>query len=315
MFSNAINLINNAKSIAVFCHINPDGDALGSSIALKLGLEKLGKKVDVYCDDTIHDNYRFLGTDEYYKEHNCENYDLAIIVDCPDINRIGGYGSLYSKIKNKMVIDHHLNNSINADVSIIDVNAGSVGVIVFRLFKVMQIEVDKQIATALYTAISTDTGCFMHGNTTSEAHFMVAELIEKNIELEKVNFYLFKRKTKSQITLFAKVINNIQYHEDNKIALVVIDKEDFLKTKTNYIDTIGISAYLAGIDDIDVAVLVTETEDNCYLISFRSNKINTSLIAREFKGGGHANASGCRICGKKENVINKLLEACRKELV
>ena len=312
MFSKCINLIKNAERIAVFTHINPDGDALGSSIALKLGLEQMGKVVHLYCDDNIHENYSFMGTKDYYVEYSDDNYDTAIVVDCPEMSRMGAYSRLFAKIKTKIVIDHHLRNTISADVRIMDEQAGSVGVIIFRLFKHLPIKLNKNIATALYSAISTDTGCFMHGNTTSESHLIAAELIEQKIALEDINFNLFKRKTKSQIALMARVLNNIQYHENNRIALVVITKTDFKESHTSYIDTIGLSGYIAGITDIDVAILMTETEKNCYLVSFRSSKVNTSLIAQEFNGGGHKNASGCRVCGKKENAIDKLLEACKK---
>lgn len=314
MFQPFIDLLKEAKKIAVFTHINPDGDALGSSIALKLGLEKLKKEVDVYCDDTIHENYFFLNTKTYYVEHAKKNYDLAIILDCPQLSRIGKFASIYESTPKKAVIDHHLHSAIRADVSVVDTSAGSVGVLIYRLFNELNLTLDKDIAISLYTAISTDTGCFMHNNTTIEAHHIAGNLMEYEFDLEKANFYLFKRKTKAQIALFASALNNLQFHENNKIAIVAINKEDFDKTKTTYVDTVGISAYIAGIDDIDLAILLTETQDNCYLVSFRSSTIDTSVIAKEFLGGGHRNASGCRICGKKDNVINRLLEVSKKEL-
>jgi phosphoesterase RecJ-like protein len=314
MFNKSIDLIKNAKKIAVFTHITPDGDALGSSIALKLGIQQLDKHVDVFCADEIHENYNFLDTQKHFTGNKESNYDLAIAVDCPEISRIGNYSTLFNNISKRLVIDHHLNNNINANASIIDEQAGSAGIVVYRLLTKLNININNKIATGIYTAIASDTGCFMYNSTTSESHRVAADLIEKDIDLETINFYLFKRKTKPQIALFARALNNLQFHEDNKIAIIALDQNDLKQTNTKNEDTIGISHYISGIDKIDVAILLTETKNNCYLVSFRSSTVNTSLIARQFKGGGHANASGCRICGKKENVIDKLIEACKKEL-
>lgn len=314
MMTKAIELINNASKVAVFTHINSDGDALGSSISLKLGLEKLNKQVDLYCDDNIHSNYKFLNTDKYYIKHDKKDYDLAIVVDCPEVSRVGRYDRLFYSIPNKLVIDHHLKNDIKSNVSLVDVSAGSSGVITYRLFKELGVKLDPEMATALYTAVASDTGCFMHTNTTKETHEITAHLMSYNLDLNKINFYLFKRKTKEQMVLFANAIGNIQFHHNNQIAIAVVDKFDIKEANASYIDTVGIASYIAGINGISVAVLMTETKDNCFLVSFRSHKVDTSIIANRFNGGGHANASGCRICGKKESAINSLLEAVKKEL-
>lgn len=313
MFHKVTTLIENAKKIAVFTHINPDGDALGSSVAFKLGLEQMGKSVDLYCDDVIHENYFFLNTNSYYIEHKQTNYDLAVILDASDLMRIGKFSEIYNNTPKKLVIDHHLNNDIKADASIIDINAGSVGVLIYRLFHAMNINLNKEIATAIYTAISTDTGCFMFNNTTPEAHTIVAKLMEYNIDLEQANYFLFNRKTKSQIQLLNRALGNLQFHENNKIVMVVIKLSDFIETKTTYEDTIGILNIIRGIDGVDLSILLTETQKDCYKVSLRSFEVNASNIANNFQGGGHKHAAGCRICGKLENVIDKLLVASKKE--
>jgi len=314
MFSSGIQLLNQVKRIAVFTHINPDGDALGSSVAFKLAMEKLQKEVDLYCDDTIHENYYFLNTQSFYVEHKNKEYDLAVILDCPDVLRIGKYAELYKNISKKIVIDHHLKNNISADLKFVDEKAGSVGIMLYRLFKEMQLPLNKYIAEALYTAISTDTGCFMHSNTTSETHLITAHLMEYNIELEKLNYYLFNKKTKSQMQLLARALNKLQFHEQNKIVLLVIKEEDFKETNTTYDDTIGILNTIRGIEGVDASVILTETQKDCYKVSLRSYYVDVSKIAENFLGGGHKHAAGCKICGKLENVINKLLEATKKEL-
>ncbi|PKK95771.1 MAG: hypothetical protein CVV59_02045, partial [Tenericutes bacterium HGW-Tenericutes-4] len=290
MFERAIPLLNNAKKIAVFTHINPDGDALGSSIAFKLGLEQMGKSVDLFCDDVIHENYFFLNTQTYYVKHQETNYDLAVILDASDLARLGAFSEMYYNISKKLVIDHHLNNEIKADVSIIDLKAGSVGVLIYRLFNELKLKLNKDIATALYTAISTDTGCFMHNNTTSEAHIITAKLMEFDIDLEKANYFLFNRKTKSQIQLLHRALNQLQFHENNKIVMVIIRQTDFLETNTTYEDTIGILNTIRGIDGVDLSMLLTETQKDCYKVSLRSYNVNASNIANHFNGGGHKHA-------------------------
>ncbi|MGD9901422.1 MAG: bifunctional oligoribonuclease/PAP phosphatase NrnA [Spirochaetales bacterium] len=311
-----IKLIEGSKRVAVFTHINPDGDALGSSIAMKLGLEQLGKEVDLYSADTnIHENYNFLNIEEYYVEHENQNYDLAIMVDCPELKRIGSYMGLYSSIPKKIVLDHHLNNTVKADKKIVDEKAGSVGVIIYRLFEKLGIKYSRNLATAIYTSVASDTGCFMHSNTTIESHLIAANMFKYGIDIDKINFYLFKRKTKNQIMLLSKALESLQFHEDNQIALVVIDREDFKKAKANYIDTIGISSLVGGIDNINVAAILTEMDENVFTLSLRCNHgADCSAIAREFNGGGHRSAAGCTIRGQKETVVNKVLEVCRREL-
>jgi phosphoesterase RecJ-like protein len=307
-------LLRESNRVAIFAHINADGDTLGSSIALKLALESMGKEVDVYCDDNINSNYDFLDVKKHYVEHDEKNYDLGIIVDCPEVNRIGKYGQLFDSTQKKLVIDHHLHNDINASVKIVDTEAGSAGIIVYRLLKQININLSKDIATALYAAISSDTGCFMFGNTTSEAHKITAELMEFNIDLNNINFFLFKRKTKEQLALFAAVINGLQFHDDNQIAISVVDQDTFKKTNTTYPDTVGLSNYLSGIDGIRVSAALTEIKTNMFIVSFRAIDIDVAEIAMEFKGGGHRLAAGCKISGKKENVVNKVLTAIRREL-
>ena len=317
MIKSCINLIETAKKIAIFTHVNPDGDALGSSIALKLGLESLNKQVDVYCDDIIHENYFFLGTQEYYVEHKNTNYDLAIVVDCSELSRIGSYSTLFHTIPTKIVIDHHLNNKFDnlVNAQFIDSSAESSATLVYRLFEEMNIPLDKEIASSIYAGVSSDTGCFMHSNTTQESHFIVGKLMEYDIDLETINYYLFKRKTKGQITLFAEVLGSLQFHENNQIAMAVITQEMFKKTGTNNEDTVGISSYISGIENIELAVLLTETKDNCFKASLRSKNINANVIAQAFQGGGNKQAAGFRVCGKVENITNKILEVTKKELM
>jgi phosphoesterase RecJ-like protein len=315
MFEEVIRELKKATSVAVFTHINPDGDALGSSIAFKLALEQIGLKVDLYCDDEIHENYFFLNTQAYYVAHEQKQYDLAVSLDAPNLSRLGKFASLFCSIKKQIVIDHHLGNSIKAGIKIVDEKAGSVGVLVYRLIKEMSLPLNKQIATALYTAISTDTGCFLFNNTTSEAHIITAKLMKYQIDLDEANHFLFHRKTKSQIQLLNKALSQLQFHENNKVVISIIKQSDFEQTNTTYEDTIGILNVIRGIDGVDISILLTETQKDCYNISLRSYYSNVSSIATEFQGGGHKHAAGCRICGKIENVMNKLLEVIKKELL
>lgn len=314
MFQDALNLIKNAKNIAVFTHINPDGDAIGSSIAFKLAFSSLNNNIDVYCDDEINSNYKFLNTEKYYVKHEEKKYDLAVVLDCPIINRIGNYGAMFNSASKKMVIDHHLDNSIKANVKLVDENAGSTGVVLYRLLNFANININKEMALALYASVASDTGCFMHSNTTAEAHKITAELLEKNIDISEANYRLFKRKTKKQAKLFVKAINNMQYHEDNQIAITVLQQKDLIEADATYLDTLGIIHYVSGIENIKLALTLTESRENCYKVSLRSSFIDTTIIAKHFKGGGHKAASGCSVCGKKENVIDKLLEICKREI-
>lgn len=309
MYNKVIDMISKSSKIGVFMHINPDADSIGSSIALKLALEKLGKEVVLFCSEDIHENYSFMNIEKHYKNITSEKkFDLAILLDCPSYNRIDSYNH-FTKIKNKIVIDHHLNNVIKADAKIVDIKSGCTGVLIYRLIKMMDIRFDKDICTCIYSAIVSDTGSFAYNNVTPEIFKISAECLENGIDNSQISYYLMTRKTRKQLKNFQEIISKFEFHNDIAICLI---EYDFIKNSGNdSFDTFSALKFIDGVEGIKLFVLMTERNKNTFNISFRSRYIDTTIISTQFDGGGHASASGCVISGSGENIKSLLLSKAK----
>ena len=301
-----INLLKNSTNVAIFSHVRPDGDCLGSASALKSALNQLGKNVDLYCDCILSDNYLFIKHMDVLNKPTCINYDLAIVVDCSDEARIGQYIEIYQKASHSIKIDHHKTYSDFAEINFVQ-QVGSTCEILYFIIKEMGVKIDSDIACALYAGISSDTGCFMHNNTTSDAHKIAGELLKVGFNLDIANYNLFKRRTIGQINLLKTALNNMKFVSNGKVAISYLTIKDFKANNTRNTETYGIVNTLVDIDSVDIGVLISEDKPNLYTCSFRSKGgIDVSQICQEFGGGGHLNASGCNIFGAYKNVIDKI---------
>ena len=301
-----LDLLKNSTNVAIFSHVRPDGDCLGSASALKSTLEKLGKNVDLYCDCILSENYSFIKHLDVLNKPNCLEYDLAVAVDCSDLARLGEYSDIFQKVKNTIKIDHHKTYADFANVNFVE-HVGSTCEILYFVIKELGVEIDSDIACALYAGVSSDTGCFMHNNTTSNAHKIAGELLEVGFDLDKANYNLFKRRTVGQINLLKTALNNMRFIANNRVAISYLTLRDFKVNNTRNTETYGIVNTLVDIDSVDIGILISEDKPNLYTCSFRSKgNVDVSLICQEFGGGGHLNASGCNIFGGYNNVIDKI---------
>ncbi len=306
-----IELINTYDNMAIFTHVNPDSDALGSSIALKLAVESLGKKATIYLEDYPHDNYNFFNIEKHCKfKYKNANHDLAIVLDCPQLKRIGEYTKVFKRFIKTIKIDHHASNECFADENLVESKTDSTCTILYKIFNKMDIEITKEIAAALYAGIAGDTGCFMHSNTSSDTHRVCADLIDRQINLEKINFNLFKRRSVAQARLYSNTLANMRYFYNNQIAIAVITKDDYKKYGASVFDTYGIAQFMVGIDGIKISVVLTEKNDNQFIVSLRSENFDISKIATHFGGGGHKKAAGCCVLGSSETCVKKIIEQC-----
>lgn len=307
------NQINNSKTVAIFFHINPDGDAVGSSLALKFALEQLGKTVTVFSNDKISDDLNFLDYTSIKTQKTNEKFDLGIVLDCPDIKRIGAMIDVYKNCKTSLNIDHHLNNLKFADLTYIDPKASSTCEILFSLFENLNIKFTKEISLSLYTGLATDSGCFMF-NVTERLH-KIADFLVKNIDnVEQINYKLFREKKKEELYLYADAISKLEFYYDNRLALTTITLKDLERLNTTEDSTPGLIFLLSGLKDIDVLCVMCEEENGKYKIAFRSNTTDVCALASLFGGGGHKFASGCKIYGTKNTVKKKILEKTREYL-
>ncbi len=287
-----------SSSIALITHINPDGDAIGSTIALMHALDKMEKSVDVYCQDNIPSMFDFLdGVNRITKpDQSTKNYDLVIALDCSDPDRMGTCAPIMDRAITSANIDHHVSNTFYANINVVDEEASATGEIIYKLVTQLEIEPNKSIAEALYTAIVSDTGRFSFSNTTSKTHRIVAHLIEWGADVVKLSNLLFNNHSLEWVRLLGQAINSLAIYYDGKVAIMHITQAMMDRVGATEEHSNGIIQYAKDITGVELAALLREVNDSTIKVSLRSQSIiDVSLLAQEFGGGGHKRAAGCTI--------------------
>lgn len=301
------------KSVALFVHVRPDGDCIGSATALKLSLETLGVRADVFCDDAVPSRFLFLNGAEKIKKEITENYSAFVAVDCADVTRLGSFCEAFLKHKNTYNIDHHVSNNRYAKINYV-VESASNAENVFDLLNEMQVVINSDIANLLATGIMTDTGGFRHRNATAKTIEKTSRLVEFGANLNKISYKMFTEQSKQRAKLFGLVMSKLRYFLDDKLVIATITNEDIQKSGASKDETEGFIDFIMGIDTVLVGASVMEMSTGKYKVSFRSKGANVNAVALSFGGGGHTLASGCQISGDYEDVVDRIRFAVSKEL-
>lgn len=291
MFEKITEKINNAKNILIFTHINPDGDAVGSSFALKYALEKIGKNAKIIFEEPLSELFSMFPENYLTAETYSGEYDLKISLDSSDLKRLGKTAGYF--IEDTILIDHHGTNQRYADVCYVDADSPSTGEIIFDLVSEMGIEFDKDIADGLYAAMMTDTGGFMYSNTTPDTHKKAARLMEAGADYEMLNRRLNVEKSYETYLLNALCIEKMEFFADKKICLTFFDNA-FCEEKGITLDDLnGMSAVVSSVKGIEIAVFISETVKGKLKVSLRSvGDADVAAISTAFGGGGHKKAAG-----------------------
>ena len=299
------NQLKKEKSVAIFSHIRPDGDTIGSALSLKLALNSLGINATVYCQDVIPPKFHtFTGATEIKSELKGE-YSAFLAIDCADITRLGDFAPMFSAHKNTYSLDHHISNRGYARVNtMIDTAANCENV--YNLILELGATITKDIANCLALGIVTDTGNFRHDNVTKETFYIASKLREIGADFNHIVFKTFTEQSKNRAKLFGLTMSKIRYFLDDKLAFATVKLEDIEKTGARPDETEGFIDFIMGITGVEVGVCALEIEKDVYKISFRSKKTDVNEIAGTFGGGGHVRASGCRIHGEYEEVVDKV---------
>ncbi len=304
-----INKIKNSKNIAIFIHVNPDGDCIGAASAFKECLNLMNKEADIYCDDEVTDRYLFIKHMKEIKSPKLEKYDLGVALDCSDLNRLGKHAALFKSIKDTIKIDHHSTKEDFAGINVVEPVSSTCLMLYYYILELIE-KLNGDIACSLYAGISTDTGSFLHSNTTYLEHVVAAELLKYDFNLENLNYMLFKRKTLNQVALLRFMYNNIKFYCNNKLAIITFDLKDLNMTNACKSDTLGFADFACNIEGVEIGVTICEEKKGLYSCSFRSGaKYNVNVIAEQFGGGGHARAAGCNIFGHSNTVEKKIIDA------
>ncbi|MCR2042727.1 DHH family phosphoesterase [Anaerosalibacter massiliensis] len=292
-----IDLIKSSNNIYLASHVQPDGDNIGSLLALGRALEKMNKDINIVKVDSIPKNFQFLPNMHFFQEPNIdEDIDLFIALDSGDMERLGVAKEIALKSKKIVNIDHHITNNNFGDLNIVSPLASSTGEIVYHIIKEMNIDIDEDIATCIYVAISTDTGSFMYDSTTMETHLIAADLLDKNIDLNKIIVNIYQSKTLEKTKLFIKSLNTLKIFKNGKIAIVKTTQKMLNDCGASIEDAEGLVSFIRDIEGVEVACILKEIDKKEIKISLRSKKeVDVSKISLKFNGGGHKRAAGCTI--------------------
>ena len=306
-------------------HVNPDPDAIGSEIALAAFLKSRGKDVTILNHSATPSNCLFLdphGTiSQFAPEQHADliaNTEVIVVVDANQSERLQSLHSYVMQSKAmKLCIDHHLERQPFADLYVIDEEAAATGEILFNLFlHCDQGSVTKEIATALYAAIMTDTGSFRFPKTDAMLHRVVAGLIERGADPVQIYHEIYEQGSAKRLKLLGNVLSTLQLAHEGRVASVFVTRAMFNATETTEEDTENFVTYTLSIAGVQVGLMFTEIVEGVK-ISFRSRgEIAVNKLAQEFGGNGHKNAAGARTNTRKlEAVIQQVVERSKSYLV
>lgn len=296
-------------------HMNPDGDAIGSVIALMLGLRSIGKKVDAILQDPVPESYFYLHGAESINHVKDEKaiWGNIIYLDCSDHERVGlQVLSRLKEVPYSISIDHHVSNVGFADLNYVDPRAAATAQLVFELLQLMNVEINSQIANALYAGLVQDTGSFKHSNTSSKTFRIAADLLEHGADIEITKSHLFESKSKQEILFLAKALASLTFSENAQMAWMTLTEQDIQALDAKNFFPEGIINYTLLTKGVEVGMLFRELAASSVKVGFRSKgNVNVAAIAELFGGGGHPQASGVLINQPLKEVKNLVFTAIK----
>ncbi len=306
--------IKKANSIVILTHQTPDGDAIGSSLAMKLALENMGKSPDVIITE-VPEVYDFLpGREDIKSESDVKQYELAISVDCATEMRIDGK-EYFENAKHTIVIDHHGSNTMFGDFNYVNPVSPACCDILAGIFDYYDINITKDIGTCLLTGIITDTGGFKYPATTAETFEFAAELLRKGVNVSEIYKRTMDTMSRATFELTKRVMDRMEILEDGKVAFTYITKKDVNEVNAKPGDHEGLVNIGRNLSGVQVSIFIRQNEENKdeYRVSMRTNgDINASDICLMFGGGGHPRAAGATVEGTIEEVKEKLMKEIKK---
>jgi phosphoesterase RecJ-like protein len=308
---NLLSALKKEDKFMIAVHINPDGDALGSALALASALEYLGKKTVVYSRDPVPRNYRFLpGHTEITSDvKKAVRADPAIVLlDCNSLERAGLENYTFRK---SIIIDHHETEKDFGEVRWIDRGAAATGLMVYYITRGLGVTITRDMAINLYTSIVVDTGTFRYSNTSAEVLRVGAELIDAGAKPHLIADLLYETWPRKQFELLVLVLNTLEIK--NNVAISYVTREMFRKTGTRSDDTENFSNFPRMVDTVKISAFFRDIGNGAWKVSLRSKgDVNVARIAEVFGGGGHKNAAGFRITADLEMAKAALLKEARK---
>ena len=314
-FEQIVQALREGVRFAVLGHVRPDGDALGSQLALGLSLKQLGKDVRIWNEEGMLEKYSFLPNANLLTKPPAEpeDVDVAIALDTAIQNRLGNSLPAVRSAKVWINIDHHPSNPGYGDLVYINPKAPATGQILFELIRSEKLPIDAAIAENLYVAISTDTGSFQYPNTTARTFEIAAELVCAGVDVGRVNQLTYENYPRRRAELLRDLLGTMRFEANDRVASFSLSLATAKKLGVLPEDNEGLIDHLRAIHGIIVAVFFEELADGKVRVSMRSKneKVNVCAICEKFGGGGHVLAAGARIPGTLAEVEKKILEEVR----
>lgn len=306
--------IRRERRFLIASHENPEGDAVGSILALGLGLRQMGKKVTIFNPDPIPEVLAFLpGAGEVIRQAPKNvRFDAAFALDCGDKKRLGEAFPRPEKIGWLINVDHHGSNTQFGDVNLVDPQASSAAEMVFELLREIPVKISRPIGENIYTGILTDTGSFHYSNTTEKTFAVARECVLAGVEPWQIAEKVYENQPVARLRLLPRVLETLKIEEDGRVSSVVVTQRMLARVGAAPALTEDFINYPRAVKGTEVALLFREIHPKKYRVSFRSRgKIDVSQISRAFQGGGHPNAAGCTVEGTLREVKEKVLTQVR----
>jgi bifunctional oligoribonuclease and PAP phosphatase NrnA len=319
-----------SKNILLASHMDPDGDSVGSLLALGLALESANIKTTLFNESIIPAVYRFLPGVERIRSGDIQDpaiYDLVILLDCSSLERTGNASSAIRQIPFMINIDHHATNTFFGTLNWVSPEACASSEIVYTLINCMHLPISKEIATSIYTGILSDTGSFRFSNTNENAFSICMEMVRYGVDPSFVAQHVYGPFSLNRLKLLNRALDSLEISENGKLSIMSLSRESFRKTNTQPEDTDGFLNYARNIKDIKVAALIQEQEnpssegkngnrsgsaparEKSFHVSLRSNGLaDVAAIALSFDGGGHSSAAGFTISSNLKEIKSRLFK-------
>lgn len=308
-------LINISQNICIAGHKAPDGDCIGSVMALYEFLKPYNKNLTVCIDGTVPFNLRpFVGQGIIADEYDDRKFDLLFILDCSDAERLGKFKNVFKNSKKSVCIDHHKTNESYASINIIDSAMSSTGELLYDILKISGRQLTKQIAVYIYIAILTDTGRFSYSSTSAATHRKAAELIELGVNIAEIDNLIYNSKPSNVVKAFIESIGGTELYFGNKFGIASVTKDILERNNVEMGDVDGVVEFIREIKEVEVSCVLKEYEGKNTKVSLRSkNDVDVSVVSVKFGGGGHAKAAGFEIADTVENAKKILIETFKEQ--
>ncbi len=308
VFLDIKNRLGSGRRVLIACHEDPDGDTIGSALALSLALDCLGIANQLFCVHDVPRIYRFLPKAErFVKVLDDNNFDTLIAVDCGDLSRVRLPEGSLKGVKNIINIDHHPDNTRFGGINFVE-SRSATAELVFEVIQSLGIKIDERIAAVLYVAILTDTGNFTYDNTTAHIFSVAQELVKAGAQPQKIASAVYENKSPSAVRLLRDVLKTIQFGKEGRVAWVLISNKMMKRNKAKSEDLTGIVDLLRSIEGVEVAAVIRESgPERKIKVNLRSKLLNIQKVAKNLGGGGHFKASGAALEGRIKAVSRRVL--------